>query len=1184
MGWIWYKRSLRTMLEVKQNHYPSAMSEPTLFQAYIMAMSAADDARIHINYDQVLPPKEISSLTESLNQLTLVICRDRNYLAFITQSQYANVLAEILRTSHGAETMKALVDALTTATSFMLRTDQLPSPSNSNSPKATLAKFLQLRARRSAEPEGIVKEACLVINNLANAIATSSKALSSMFTTISAYNSAPEHRLNRVDDYKQTLGHLTRCFEDSPFDIRMTAINSIYRLGSLNSNHYGTYSASNVVIHPTFLEFDNAGRNWVRTYRTEQERKYAQNKLHTRRAIHETAKKVLECTQGAMRFIGDLVKPEDDGGYTSRTSALVTSVTKVTQSIEDVQSSIDVVTIPDEDAEDKSIVGVTASIGKIRGLLASKPRFAICGLMNTGKTSVINTLTGRPLLPVKDKGSTTSPTIIQHDESAIEPKLIIDKDHFTPCLKALRSWDVPGIVKKVRDLSKEQQEILYKFEQLDRDLKPRVSEFSSPEFHFKSEYTGTAEIISISESFNSLLRICKELAPAGERPNPSNSEFPRLLCRFSKLGLTLTDIEFVDLPGYNDTGAGENDGDIEQLYCIVMEKCQGVVLVERSARSAFKSRSGKRVCNIIKKHLEKEPKVLLGTFAEEHESMKWTKTDTTNMGMPLFYRGVGHAKTDFSERIIFCSPPLYTGSLFVRQLLEDRKKKQQEVHWEEVGVDDGATCLRWHSGQAAQKLWPKASYDDRVEIFDSAETISNMKNVPQHLTRFLFLEARDAECLQAMASVRDSLRALWKEQQGILDRSRDTGESLRRAREACKRFERVYESACGLWNSMQDKFNTKTFATMWDNLRNAKTKAEIALRDVLDAATESYNKYDDKIMFATREDACKFVDDAGLALKQKLDCIQDDLVVEVRKAAEEAWQTRIKDLASFITTMDAEIEPATLEHSLKETISVKLEELSSKRIQATVLDRVLAKRGSMSSSRKFLLEYTSPWWPRQVAEAEIVANFKDDAGKKQNPSKVEKAAAKRLLEELSDIRLNNGEKPTVERVQSAKGLSQKEAEKLYVETVNYLGFILRAPVLATIVECRSTDPKWSILDSKLGRGQPTTKTEGIQLELEKAREIFTGYVEKIWCPIVEKEAWQSLKGAITLSGGLGMNTILEFVNEQKERLDELERQCPLPLSKTEEEQLIVFQANFVSAFAAADELCNLLASDYSEIW
>ncbi|KAG8833777.1 hypothetical protein FRC17_010088 [Serendipita sp. 399] len=1137
------------------------MSQTSLVEAaeaYTGAILATDDARLYMHRDQALPRKEVTSLSEALQQLASTICTYRDNLAFLTQPKYASTLADILQNPNGARTMQALVDALTTATSFMIRVDPLPEQ-QAMAMKPTLSNLLHIRVRRSG-PDAVVKEACGIITTLQTDIQGSSMAFFSMFTAAATHKTPSVPKFDLTDEYQRALARLLGNFISSPFRVERDKFPSTLRIRVLNNRHINAFTSSASVTHPTFREVEETARGWVRNYRSSKEKFYEKSSLDTRRAIHETAKEVLEKIQASMQDI-KLIGADGEHQWSTRTSTLVASISEV-----------------------------TTTIGEIQALLNSRPRIAVCGLMNTGKSTAINVLTGKPLLPVKDTGSTTWPTIVEHDENYATPELTIDPLHFKPCLDAIKDWNIPRLLQPDGvTISTEQQEMLARYLDLPKDLQARVLDFSKPNFDLPEISATTNSIFHTNYMISDLLRVCKLLSPPGEQPKPSNTKFPRLKLKFSELGNGLTDMEFIDLPGYDDEGV--TDGDIEDMYRIAMEECHGVLLVQKAIRSALGSRSEKNICSLIRKYLPKAPKAILGTYRETHDSDTWKAEDPETMAKTLYPRQRGNLQKSNIERIVCCSPPLYMGALFAQGLLQEAKEKGQEVSWDEVYREGGKMCIDWHFGKTGKEEWPRYPHSKRLDILSKAETTSNMVNVPDHLKRFLMMEARDLECLNAMITVRDALRDLWKNQQDVLDKSKDDGDSLEAAKKACQNFEKIFGSSGGKWNGDQEPFNRKISETMNNGLRKAKQKAEIAFEDILEEILDEYDVDHETITFATSKDASKFVDNLSLELKKQLDSIQIDLVSTVRKDAEAAWQTRIKGLASFIRANDEAVETTSLEESLKAAISVKLEELSNQRIDAAVMNRVLAKQGTFQKQnpmRKLLLEYRSPWRPRQLAEAAAVKEFTKPARKQEDRAKAEKKAAKKniaILEELSEIRLKGvqvagtTDTKTVEQIPTAAKLSQQEAEDLYVKSVNYLGFLLRAPVMATIVECRSTNSNWSFLKSK-----SDADIGPVQLEIGKVREIFTNYLKNVWGAILEQEAWQSLHGAIDLSGRLGMNLVLDFVTKEKERLENLEKDCKEPLTDREEEQLIVLQANFVGAYAAADELCQLLTTDYAKIW
>ena len=115
---------------------------------------------------------------------------------------------------------------------------------------------------------------------------------------------------------------------------------------------------------------------------------------------------------------------------------------------------------------------------------------AVVGTVKAGKSTTINAIVGRELLPNRNRPMTSIPTLICHNENQAIPKLTFDDTPLNEYLKQLRAYFNGGIPESIK----------LEF--------PILSQFlENKNILFKSSYTTENDIVEFLEMLNDLVRL-----------------------------------------------------------------------------------------------------------------------------------------------------------------------------------------------------------------------------------------------------------------------------------------------------------------------------------------------------------------------------------------------------------------------------------------------------------------------------------------------------------------------------------------------------------------------------------------------------------------------------------------------------------------------------------------------------
>lgn len=152
---------------------------------------------------------------------------------------------------------------------------------------------------------------------------------------------------------------------------------------------------------------------------------------------------------------------------------------------------------------------------------------AVVGTMKAGKSTTINAMVGKEVLPNRNAPMTAVPTLIRHTAGQTEPELKIQKPE--PLLDLIKQ-----IQKQLHQSSKDNTDTAFS----------ETAEFAKKFTEFKEVYKGEQEIFTILKSINDLVRLCNHLPEI---------KFPFDAYRNID-DLPLIEVEFVHMQGSSDAG------------------------------------------------------------------------------------------------------------------------------------------------------------------------------------------------------------------------------------------------------------------------------------------------------------------------------------------------------------------------------------------------------------------------------------------------------------------------------------------------------------------------------------------------------------------------------------------------------------------------------------------------------
>lgn len=350
-------------------------------------------------------------------------------------------------------------------------------------------------------------------------------------------------------------------------------------------------------------------------------------------------------------------------------------------------------------------------ITKVDGL---EMTLAVVGTMKAGKSTTINAIVGREVLPNRNRPMTTLPTIIRHKVGQTTPTITLPKlEPFNRALSALRAAmeRLPeGEVNQLSFASTEDGKSLIQ-EILSGDLK-----------ELEPSYSGAEGIYLFLKVLNDISRLCNEeklnvTSPIMEYS--SITEFPVIEVEFHHLKGKEQQLQgslaLIDTPGPNEAGQGH----LKKILQEQLQKASAVLSVlDYTQLNSEADAAVRQEIDYISSFSKDRLYVLVNKFDQKDRNSMDASEVQRYVGKELFEEEIP------SDRIFPVSSQFgYLANYALHELdstgnlptpeeakwVEDFGQRALGIDWEE-DIEDADLARR-----GAQKLWKKSNFSEPLE-------------------------------------------------------------------------------------------------------------------------------------------------------------------------------------------------------------------------------------------------------------------------------------------------------------------------------------------------------------------------------------------------------------------------------------------------------------------------------------
>ena len=359
--------------------------------------------------------------------------------------------------------------------------------------------------------------------------------------------------------------------------------------------------------------------------------------------------------------------------------------------------------VPEHDAT-KPLVLDSKSVPEMKSVLQGEyiklEKFevvlAVVGTMKAGKSTTINAIVGREILPNRNRPMTSLPTLIAHVKGQKEPILTCDVSAINEYIAKLRTLNLMQYAEDERVSS--YQEILELIQKIQEDYK------------FKEIYKGEESIFSFLAHLNDLVRLSRiiiEDYPEYGFPFSAYKEInalPRIEVEFTELAQQeehLGNLVLLDTPGPNEANLPE----LKEIFAQQLKRSSTVMVVMDYTQ--LKSQADAD----IRAELEKLPKIekdrlfaLVNKFDQKNANGDDQAT-TKNIVANDLLKGKIHAEN------IYCisAQDAFLATRIQNYIaLNQNKPSFDELEW----VQDFAKKA---FGTRAKRMWESSELDEVIE-------------------------------------------------------------------------------------------------------------------------------------------------------------------------------------------------------------------------------------------------------------------------------------------------------------------------------------------------------------------------------------------------------------------------------------------------------------------------------------
>jgi signal recognition particle receptor subunit beta/predicted nucleic acid-binding Zn-ribbon protein len=204
---------------------------------------------------------------------------------------------------------------------------------------------------------------------------------------------------------------------------------------------------------------------------------------------------------------------------------------------------------------------------------------AVVGTMKAGKSTTINAIVGKEILPNRNDPMTTLPTLIRNKHGQVEPLLRLNE--IKPLVELTEN-----IFKKLEQIDKSKEGLTETNPVMNgtKDGKELIQMLMKNKcYDFKSSYQGQESIFTFLRHLNDVMRLAKELGLSVEKVYSSYQESKDLpvieveFCHLQAMGKTANgNLSILDTPGPNEFGQSEA---LKTVFLHQLKRATAVMLV-----------------------------------------------------------------------------------------------------------------------------------------------------------------------------------------------------------------------------------------------------------------------------------------------------------------------------------------------------------------------------------------------------------------------------------------------------------------------------------------------------------------------------------------------------------------------------------------------------------------------------
>jgi hypothetical protein len=239
-------------------------------------------------------------------------------------------------------------------------------------------------------------------------------------------------------------------------------------------------------------------------------------------------------------------------------------------------------------------------------------KLAFTGVMNAGKSMILNAIIGARILPMRDTPMTTLPTVITHKPKQTQPILYIsDVESYNEAIVQIKQkWSAIEKSKSQSqfDITSDLKKTLDNLQKIDRILK---------------EYCGESEVYNALLILSDIVRLCTIL----KLDNPlekykSIEQFPRIEIEFSFLKNRYLDnpgvLSLIDSPGFNEVGQSNLHKIVKK---VLMDSSATVCVLDSTQFKAWAEENIKKSVQETQDYASSKLFVLINKFDQKTEGL-----------------------------------------------------------------------------------------------------------------------------------------------------------------------------------------------------------------------------------------------------------------------------------------------------------------------------------------------------------------------------------------------------------------------------------------------------------------------------------------------------------------------------------------------------------------------------------